>query len=109
MKLILNKSICLDKLRIKFLEKLKKYYFSLKITKTYQLYTTIYYTRMVKSVGFKTKDGSLIKGQINGGVSYDGKLKILFNDLIKEFDSKINSNDILNIFLDIIDQIFNKF
>ena len=60
MKLILNKSICLDKLRIKFLENLK-YYFSLKNNKTYQLHTTIYYIRMVKSVALKLKTAPLSK------------------------------------------------
>ena len=86
MKLILNKSTCLDKLRIKFLKKLK-YYFSLKNN---QDISVIYHKLLYKNgeiCSFKTKDGSLLKGQING-VSYDGKLKILLNGSIKEFELK---------------------
>ena len=86
MKLILNKSTCLDKLRIKFIEKLK-YYFSLKNNQDISI---IYHKLLYKNgeiCNFKTKDGSLIKGQING-VSYDGKLKILLNGSIKEFELK---------------------
>jgi BirA family biotin operon repressor/biotin-[acetyl-CoA-carboxylase] ligase len=86
MKLILNKSTCLDKLRIKFLKKLK-YYFSLKNN---QDISVIYHKLLYKNgeiCSFKTKGGSLLKGQING-VSYDGKLKILLNGSIKEFELK---------------------
>jgi BirA family biotin operon repressor/biotin-[acetyl-CoA-carboxylase] ligase len=86
MKLVLNKSICLDKLRIKFLKKLK-YYFSLKNNQDISI---IYHKLLYKNgeiCSFKTKGGSLLKGQING-VSYDGKLKILLNGSIKEFELK---------------------
>ena len=86
MKLILNKSTCLDKLSIKFLKKLK-YYFSLKNN---QDISVIYHKLLYKNgeiCSFKTKGGSLLKGQING-VSYDGKLKILLNGSIKEFELK---------------------
>jgi BirA family biotin operon repressor/biotin-[acetyl-CoA-carboxylase] ligase len=86
MKLILNRSICLDKLRNKFLEKLK-YYFSLKNN---QDISNTYHKLLYKNdevCNFKMKDGSLHKGQING-VSFDGKLKILLNDSIKEFELK---------------------
>jgi BirA family biotin operon repressor/biotin-[acetyl-CoA-carboxylase] ligase len=86
MKLILNKSTCLDKLRIKFLKKLK-YYFSLKNNQDISI---IYHKLLYKNgeiCSFKTKGGSLLKGQING-VSYDGKLKILLNGSIKEFELK---------------------
>ena len=86
MKLILNKPICLDKLRIKFLENLK-YYFSLKNNQDISItYHNLLY-KNGKICSFKTKDGNLIKGQING-VSNDGKLKILLNGLIKEFELK---------------------
>lgn len=86
MKLVLNKSICLDKLRIKFLKKLK-YYFSLKNNQDISI---IYHKLLYKNgeiCSFKTKGGYLLKGQING-VSYDGKLKILLNGSIKEFELK---------------------
>jgi BirA family biotin operon repressor/biotin-[acetyl-CoA-carboxylase] ligase len=86
MKLILNKSTCLDKLRIKFLKKLK-YYFSLKNNQDISI---IYHKLLYKNgeiCSFKTKGGYLLKGQING-VSYDGKLKILLNGSIKEFELK---------------------
>ena len=86
MKLVLNKSTCLDKLRIKFLKKLK-YYFSLKNNQDISI---IYHKLLYKNgeiCSFKTKGGYLLKGQING-VSYDGKLKILLNGSIKEFELK---------------------
>ena len=86
MKLILNKSTCLEKLRIKFLKKLK-YYFSLKNNQDISI---IYHKLLYKNgeiCSFKTKGGYLLKGQING-VSYDGKLKILLNGSIKEFELK---------------------
>ena len=86
MKLVLNKSTCLDKLRIKFLKELK-YYFSLKNNQDISI---IYHKLLYKNgeiCSFKTKGGYLLKGQISG-VSYDGKLKILLNGSIKEFELK---------------------
>ena len=64
-----------------------KYYFSLKNNQDISI---IYHKLLYKNgeiCSFKTKDGSLLKGQING-VSYDGKLKILLNGSIKEFELK---------------------
>ena len=86
MKLILNKNIDLEELRLKFTEQLK-YYFSLDnnllISKVYHKFL---YGNSEKSC-FKAKDGSVFQAEIIG-VSFNGNLKLATNGLIKEFDLK---------------------